>query len=419
MYECQLEIAPEFASVGVLRESAKASDRAMARRVARRSRKIGVEDLLAMYREDYPMVPGSSEADLPEKISELHILPVKQERILARLWKTQGSKTARERLILSIFARQHRHLLKKGNVGEDLLDILQEAVAGTIEYFEQASIERVHAFQTDALLSAVRARCIRHMKMSRPVACSQRIERRVAMGAILHFDLDEVRRGDIPAEIIAEPRGRTARDIDAISDMMAFLSAEDQGVEDIEVPSHEEAVSFKVDADLLEPALNNGLNDRARDIMQRRWLSEDPEDAEDVGRDWNITAERVRQIERQSLKDLRAWIEGGVTSHEVSLRRKALVEHRRENSIPKRLRTNRSSVKGVNLIAARTAFSNMLSSKQAAVLEARYFSTDRVPTYRELEIDLDVSAPRACVLETSALAVLRTRFPAAIETLAN
>lgn len=415
MHEYQSEIAADFVPVGIFGESGKASDRDLARKMARRRRKIGVKDLLAMYQEDYPMAPGSSEADLPGKISGLHILPVSDERMLARSWKIEGSKTARDKLILSLFARQLRHLLKKGNVGEDLIDILQTAAADVIEYFEQAPIERVHTFQTDALLAVVRARCIRHMKMSRPVACSLRIDRRVAMGAILHFDLDDVRRGEIPAEMIAEPRGRTARDIDDISNMMAFLSAEDCGVEDIPINSHEEAVSFKVDANLLEPAMCNGLDDRARDIMQRRWLSEDSEDAETVGKDWNITAERVRQIERQSLKDLRAWIEGGVTSREVSLRRKALVEHRRKTSIPKRLRTNRSSVKGVNLIAARPEFSKMLSPKQAAVLEARYFTTDRIPTYRELELDLEVSAPKACVLETTALTTLCSRFPAELE----
>jgi RNA polymerase sigma-32 factor len=52
-----------------------------------------------------------------------------------------------------------------------------------------------------------------------------------------------------------------------------------------------------------------GLDARARDIVQRRWLKDDKDGLQALADEYGISAERVRQIEAASMKKLRKAIE--------------------------------------------------------------------------------------------------------------
>jgi RNA polymerase sigma-32 factor len=49
----------------------------------------------------------------------------------------------------------------------------------------------------------------------------------------------------------------------------------------------------------------DSLDERSRDIIQRRWLDEDKATLHDLAADYNVSAERIRQIESNALKKLR------------------------------------------------------------------------------------------------------------------
>ncbi|HKJ71926.1 MAG TPA: RNA polymerase sigma factor RpoH [Gammaproteobacteria bacterium] len=51
-----------------------------------------------------------------------------------------------------------------------------------------------------------------------------------------------------------------------------------------------------------------GLDDRSRSIVQRRWLAEEPATLQQLADEYEVSAERVRQIERKALTKLRAPI---------------------------------------------------------------------------------------------------------------
>ena len=48
------------------------------------------------------------------------------------------------------------------------------------------------------------------------------------------------------------------------------------------------------------------LDERSRDIIQRRWLNEDKATLHELADEYNISAERIRQLEQNALKKLRA-----------------------------------------------------------------------------------------------------------------
>jgi RNA polymerase sigma-32 factor len=50
------------------------------------------------------------------------------------------------------------------------------------------------------------------------------------------------------------------------------------------------------------------LDDRSKDIIQRRFLSEDKVTLHDLAAEYSISAERVRQIENGALKKLKAFM---------------------------------------------------------------------------------------------------------------
>ncbi len=389
------------------------STRAVEVEIARRQRKIKAPELLEMHREAHPMKAGSAEADLPKSLLKLPEMGADTERSLIQRWKDTGCEDARTQLILGAVSRQFRYLLKKRNVGADLMDTLQDAVVDVISVMTAPAIGESERFLTSAQLAALRALNRRHLSMTRQVSSRIGVRQKSAMNALLSFDIDAIRRGEIDAEEVASAPGIVERYLEDIQAMVAFVQQEDvPALEVLAAPSHEEDVLNQADCRHLEDAIAQALDDRARDIMRRRWLGEEREDAEVIAEDWKITAERVRQIERQSLKDLRAWFEGETTTLQIAERRKALAKSRSEKRVPKRLKTDRRSVKGVDLVEARSQLSDLLTPKEVAVIEARYFSSERVPTYQEIGAVVGMCGPTACNLEARALELLRARFPA-------
>jgi len=249
--------------------------------------------------------------------------------------------------------------------------------------------------------------------MRRQVQGSFGINHREATNAVLTFDLDSIDEGFVAVEDVACVRGKTPKNIEVIKDVMTFLSTRDVVADDrLQCESHEDRVIASVDGRHLPEILARALDDRAQDIMRRRWLTTDPVDLEILSEKWGISIERVRQIERESLVDIRRHLEGKETSKDAAQLREKLIRERRRKALPRRMRTDRQAVKGVNLNAARKSLKKILPPLVVEILNARYFMSDIVPTFREVCEDMDVSVSAACLLENNAMRILRDHYPA-------
>ncbi|GAB1265588.1 RNA polymerase sigma factor RpoH [Aurantivibrio infirmus] len=58
----------------------------------------------------------------------------------------------------------------------------------------------------------------------------------------------------------------------------------------------------------LESAMSE-LDDRSRDILQRRWLNESKETLHELAAEYNVSAERIRQLEKNAMQKVRATME--------------------------------------------------------------------------------------------------------------
>jgi RNA polymerase sigma-32 factor len=57
-----------------------------------------------------------------------------------------------------------------------------------------------------------------------------------------------------------------------------------------------------------QTALTNAiaeLDERSRDILERRWLTDNKETLHDLADEYGVSAERIRQIENAAMKKLR------------------------------------------------------------------------------------------------------------------
>ena len=59
----------------------------------------------------------------------------------------------------------------------------------------------------------------------------------------------------------------------------------------------------------LQTAISN-LDERSQDIIAQRWLSENKTTLQELAQKYNVSAERVRQLENNAMKKLKAAVDG-------------------------------------------------------------------------------------------------------------
>lgn len=108
--------------------------------------------------------------------------------------------------------------------------------------------------------------------------------------------------------------------------LSAYDAAFDMGVDDDDDSAYQAPVNYLEDkrfdpaaelesADWRENSVQNlesamdSLDDRSRDILQRRWLNEDKETLHELAAKYDVSAERIRQLEKNAMQKVKALIE--------------------------------------------------------------------------------------------------------------
>ena len=123
-------------------------------------------------------------------------------------------------------------------------------------------------------------------------------------------------RLDVDSKTVLEMNGRLSRSDASLN----VPVGEDADLERIDllptnIPDQETVISNEeermVGLRLLNEALE-GLNDRERHIIQERRLTDDPRTLEDLGEEYEISRERVRQIENRAFEKLQKAVKEAV-----------------------------------------------------------------------------------------------------------
>ncbi len=263
---------------------------------------IGLDDPVKMYLKDIgrvPLLSAEEEVDLAKRMQE------NDEAAKRRL------SEANLRLVVSIAKRY---------VGRGMLflDLIQEGNLGLMKAVEKFDYQKGFKFSTYATWwirqSITRAIADQARTIRIPVHMVETINKLTRVQRVL---LQELGREPLPSEIaekmgVTEDRVREIQKIaqDPVSLETPIGEEEDSHlgdfIEDEKTTTPSDSVAFTMLKEQLLGVLDT-LTPREEKVLRLRYGIDDgkPRTLEEVGREFNVTRERIRQIEAKALRKLR------------------------------------------------------------------------------------------------------------------
>ena len=283
------------------------------------------DDSVKIYLKDIGQVPlltGDEEIKLAIMMSEgeavKDMVPSTPEEALEKSKKTQDALKARNRLIEANLRLVVSIAKKYVGRGMQFLDLIQEGNLGLMKAVEKFDYTKGFKFSTYATWwikqSITRAIADQARTIRIPVHMVETINK---VGRIQRQLLQEL--GQEPtAEQIAEKMGCSVEKIyeiqrisqDPVSLEKPIGEEEDSRlvdfIEDHDTPSP----AALAESNMLKEKINEVLamlTPRENEVIRRRYGLDDgkPKTLEEVGKEFNVTRERIRQIEAKALRKLR------------------------------------------------------------------------------------------------------------------
>jgi RNA polymerase primary sigma factor len=253
-----------------------------------------------------------------EQIGRIALLTASQEVTLAKRIE-RGDPSAKNqmveanlRLVVSI-AKRYR------NQGLPFLDLIQEGTIGLVRAAEKFDWRKGYKFSTYATWwirqAVARALADKARTIRMPVHVVEKLNKIMRSERKLRAE-----RGREPTNIeIAEDLDMTLEEVESIRrtsqtpvSLEKPVDDEEESefghfIEDENVPLPDEAADTAFRAAALQKCLS-ALSQRERRVLELRYglNGEQPRTLDEVGRAFSVTRERIRQIENQGLKKLRA-----------------------------------------------------------------------------------------------------------------
>jgi RNA polymerase primary sigma factor len=250
-------------------------------------------------------VPAASPAGRAELLQRLRQRQQEQEG--ARRTMVESNL----RLVVSI-ARRYAHL------GVPFMDLIQEGNIGLMRAVEKFEYERGHRFSTYASYWIRQAVMRALSRQGRTIRIPPNILRELSQITSAEEGLlQELGRPPAPEEVarrLSLPAARVRALRKMSQQMISLQSAVRPGVEtelvDFVADDEEHAPEFQVAQKLLRESIVGALHtleEREREVLTMRFGldGEEPRTFETIGRCFNLSSERIRQIEFKALRKLR------------------------------------------------------------------------------------------------------------------
>jgi RNA polymerase sigma-32 factor len=267
---------------------------------------------------------GSLDAYL-DRVSRIPVLSREEERDLAERFRFQGDLDAARQLVLS-HLRFVVHIARGySGYGLPVGDLIQEGNVGlmkAVKRFDPKQNVRLVSFAVHWIRAEIHEYVLRNWRLVK--IATTKAQRK------LFFNLRRMKKN--LTWLSAEETAAVAKDLGVspseVTEMEKRLAARDMSFDPAPESDDEEVYSPAAylpasDADPAERVENaeweddssdrlrgalDRLDDRSRDILQRRWMTDDKATLHELADKYGVSAERIRQIESNALGKLRGMM---------------------------------------------------------------------------------------------------------------
>ncbi|MBI5470548.1 sigma-70 family RNA polymerase sigma factor [Candidatus Kaiserbacteria bacterium] len=214
------------------------------------------------------------------------VLPREEQRELVRRWQQDGDEKARDRLVRHYYRFIAKIANRYRNLGVDMADLISFGVDGLLRAIDRTDLKMNLAVSTYAAWW-IRQRIVRGIQ-------------------------DESRTIRIPVYLQTGPRQSedTPVSVVGIADLAAQTGRKESELDTLPALLDESMVKEQsaLEAKQVTEGWKEVLNERELDIVTRRFFGE--ETLEEIGKNpkYNVSRERIRQIESVALEKLRAFL---------------------------------------------------------------------------------------------------------------
>lgn len=268
------------------------------------------------------LVPGQNLESYLQTVRKIQQLTAEEERVLAEKLYYQEDVDAARQLILSSLRYVVPIARTFNGYGLPLGDIIQEGNIGLMKAVKRFNPEenvRLMTFAVHWVRAEINEYVIKNWRIVR--TATTKAQRK------LFFKLRSSKKtlewfSDVDADIVAEELGVTRKDVLEMEtrlygkDLPVDMSADDDENTTFPILISQEAdpETALMKQDLAEYELQRmqnalaTLDPRSRDILQKRWLTEDKVGLKALSEEYGVSMERIRQVEQQALKKLQAQL---------------------------------------------------------------------------------------------------------------
>ncbi len=252
-----------------------------------------------------------------KEIEKIPVLSREEEYRLAKKYKEEGDLEAAKKLIISNLRFVVKIALEYRHYPFNLMDLIQEGNVGlmmAVKKFDPDKGYRLISYAVWWIRAFIHSYIMNNwslVKIGTTQAQKKLFGHMRELGAISNSEdvkalADKL---DVPEKDVVEMEMRLAhrdysidQSINADEDDITFADViEDKG------PSQEDIVISQEEHALLKTGIKRAidvLDERERKIIERRFLSERPASLRQLGKEMNLSRERVRQIEKQALSKI-------------------------------------------------------------------------------------------------------------------
>ncbi|QLF92903.1 RNA polymerase sigma factor RpoH [Pseudomonas sp. ABC1] len=275
----------------------------------------------------HALVPGANLEAYVQAVNSIPLLTVEQERELAgRLFYQQDLEAARQMVLAHL--RFVAHIARSySGYGLSQSDLIQEGNVGLMKAVKRFNPEmgvRLVSFAVHWIKAEIHEFILRNWRIVK--VATTKAQRKLFFNlrsqkkSLTWLSNDEVLR-------VADGLGVEPREV---REMEGRLSGHDMAFDpaaDADDEGAFQAPAYYLEDHRYDPARQledsdwsdssssglyealEGLDERSRDILQQRWLSEEKATLHDLAAKYSVSAERIRQLEKNAMNKLKASIQ--------------------------------------------------------------------------------------------------------------